>query len=186
MKKAWPLDTAVSFDPYFGEPNRDGDQGYEIQPDGSVFLRLKAPGAKEVALDQFGNMHPLQKANDELWEGTVNLGRGFQYFFLKIDGNDVLSPYLPIGYGCCRPMNFLDIPVPGEEEWGALEHLTEHADDETLNELTRAAVQSTLPGIGRILEETERTEERFRANVNPELAIELLLLAVRQSTGKGK
>ena len=53
-------------------------------------------------------------------------------------------------------------------------------------ELTRAAVQSTLPGIGRILEETERTEERLRANVNPELAIELLLLAVRQSTGKGK
>ncbi|MCR5160310.1 MAG: DNA polymerase III subunit delta' [Lachnospiraceae bacterium] len=53
-------------------------------------------------------------------------------------------------------------------------------------ELTRAAVQTTLPGIGRILEETERTEERFRANVNPELAIELLLLTVRQSTGKGK
>ena len=52
-------------------------------------------------------------------------------------------------------------------------------------ELTRAAVQTTLQGIGRILEETERTEERFRANVNPELAIELLLLAVRQSTGKG-
>ena len=52
-------------------------------------------------------------------------------------------------------------------------------------ELTRAAVQTTLHGIGRILEETERTEERFRANVNPELAIELLLLAVRQSTGKG-
>ena len=52
-------------------------------------------------------------------------------------------------------------------------------------ELTRAAVQTTLHGIGRILEETERTEERFRANVNPELAIELLLLTVRQSTGKG-
>ena len=32
MKKQWPLDTAVSFDPYYGEPNRDGDQGYEILP----------------------------------------------------------------------------------------------------------------------------------------------------------
>ena len=54
MKKTWPLDTAVSFDPYFGEPNRDGDQGYEIRPDGTAFIRLKAPGAREVALDQFG------------------------------------------------------------------------------------------------------------------------------------
>ena len=123
MNKAWPLDTAVSFDPYYGEPNRDGDQGYELLPDGSVHLRLKAPGAREVVLDQFGHIHPLQASADGLWEGTVQLGRGFQYFFLKIDGCDVLSPYLPIGYGCCRPMNFLDIPVPGEEEWGTLDDI---------------------------------------------------------------
>ena len=25
MKKQWPLDPALSFDPYFGEPGRDGD-----------------------------------------------------------------------------------------------------------------------------------------------------------------
>ena len=121
MKKTWPLDTAVSFDPYYGEPNRDGDQGYEILPDGKVLVRVKAPGAKEVALDQFGRMHPLAVQEDGMWEGTLDLGRGFQYFFLKIDGCDVLSPYFPIGYGCCRPMNFLDIPVPGEEEWGTLD-----------------------------------------------------------------
>jgi len=121
MKKAWPLDTALSFDPYWGEPNRDGDQGYEYLPDGKVHVRLKLDGAKEVHLDQFGRMHPLTKQADGLWEGTVDLGRGFQYFFLKVDGSDVLSPYLPIGYGCCRPMNFLDVPVPGEEEWGLID-----------------------------------------------------------------
>ena len=120
MKKAWPMDTAVSFDPYWGEPGRDGPQGYEYLPDGKVHLVLQAPGAQEVKLDQFGREHPLQKREDGLWEGTVDLGRGFQYFFLKVDGCDVLSPYLPIGYGCCRPMNFLDVPVPGEEEWGTL------------------------------------------------------------------
>ena len=84
MKKAWPLDTAVSFDPYYGEPNRDGNQGYEILPDGGVRLCLKAPGAREVVLDQFGRLHPLQKAEGDMWEGTVRLGRGFQYFFLKM------------------------------------------------------------------------------------------------------
>ena len=123
MKKTWPLDTAVSFDPYYGEPNRDGDQGYEILPDGRVTVRVKAPNAREVALDQFGRMHPLAPQEGGMWEGTVDLGRGFQYFFLKIDGSDVLSPYLPIGYGCCRPMNFLDIPVPGEDAWGALDDI---------------------------------------------------------------
>ena len=120
MKKQWPLDNAVSYDPYYGEPDRDGDQGYEIRPDGSVFVRVKAPNAGEVVIDQFGAVSPLKRVSDEMWEGTFSPGPGFQYFFLKIDGADVLSPYFPIGYGCCRPMNFFDIPVPGED-WDRLE-----------------------------------------------------------------
>ena len=121
MNTQWPLDNALSFDPYYGEPSRDGDQGYEILGDGRVFFRVKAPNAKSVVIDQFGATFPLQRASDEMWEGTVDLGRGFKYFFLKIDGADVLNPYLPIGYGCCRPMNFVDVPVPGETEWDALD-----------------------------------------------------------------
>ena len=50
---------------------------------------------------------------------NLDLGKGFLYFFLKIDDADVLSPAFPIGYGCCRPMNFFDLPVPGED-WDAL------------------------------------------------------------------
>ena len=120
MKKQWPLDISVSFDPYYGEPDRDGDQGYEIKDDGRVFFRVKAPNAKEVVIDQFGTLFPLEKADGDMWEGTADLGRGFKYFFLKIDGADVLNPYLPIGYGCCRPMNFVDVPVPGETAWDDL------------------------------------------------------------------
>ena len=120
MKKNWPLDTTVSFDPYFGEPDRDGDQGYEVNADGTVRMRIKAPQAKSVIVDQFGRESALEKVSDEMWEGVLDLGRGFQYFFLKVDGADVLNPYLPIGYGACRPMHFLDIPVPGEESWDEL------------------------------------------------------------------
>lgn len=119
MNKQWPLDTAISFDPYFGEPNRDGKQGYEIHKDGTVSFHIKAPFAKEVVIDMFGTLFPLEKVSDEMWTGRFDFGRGFKYFFLKIDGNEVLNPYLPIGYGCCRPMNFVDIPVPGEN-WDAL------------------------------------------------------------------
>ncbi len=117
MKKNWPLDTPLSFDPYAGEPDRDGDQGWEVLPDGKVRVRLRLPQAREVALDRFGTLFPLARCQDDpgYWEGTLDMGRGFLYFFLKVDGADVLSPYLPIGYGCCRPMNFLDIPVLGED-----------------------------------------------------------------------
>ena len=138
MKKQWPLDTAVSFDPYCGEPNRDGDQGYEILPEGRVRIRVKAPDAREVVVDQFGRVFSLEKGEDGMWEGTLALGHGFQYFFLKIDGADVLCPYLPIGFGCCRPMNFVDIPVPGEE-WDALAGIPHGA-------VTRHYFPSTVTG----------------------------------------
>ncbi len=133
------IDTTVTFDPPFGEPDRDGEQGYELLPDGSVRVRIKAPGAKEVTLDQFGRLFPLERVSEEMWEGTAALGRGFQYFFLKVDGADVLCPYLPIGYGCCRPMNFIDIPVPGEEEWAALEGVPHGA-------VTRCLYPSSVTG----------------------------------------
>ncbi|MBQ2461838.1 MAG: hypothetical protein II504_05295, partial [Clostridia bacterium] len=111
MNKPWPMDVAVSFDPYVGEPSRDGDVGYEVLGDGRVHFRVRAPQAQRVEIDQFGQITPFEKAEGDLWECTADLGRGFKYFFLKIDGADVLSPYFPIGYGCCRPMNFVDIPV---------------------------------------------------------------------------
>ena len=120
MRTPGPMDTALSFDPPYGEPRRDGDQGYTLLPDGKALIRIKAPGAREVALDQLGRLHPLHPVSPDMWEGEIDLGRGLQYFFLKIDGCDVLSPYLPIGFGCCRPMHFLDIPVPGED-WDSLE-----------------------------------------------------------------
>lgn len=122
MKRQWPLDTALSFDPYFGEPDRDGDTGYEILPDGKVFARVKAPSASRVVLDRFGSEFPLEKVSEEMWEGTLDMGAGFLYFFLKIDGADVLSHAFPIGYGCCRPMNFFDVPVPGED-WDGLDEI---------------------------------------------------------------
>lgn len=121
MQKQWPLDVTVSFDPYFGEPSRDGEQGAEILPDGRVHFRIIAKDAKEVVIDQFGTLYSLSPSGEGAWEGTFDMGKGFLYFFLKIDGADVLCPYLPIGYGCCRPMNFVDVPVEDMAGWDDLE-----------------------------------------------------------------
>ena len=121
MNQQQPLDVSVSFDPYFGEPDRDGIQGAEVLPDGKVHFRIIAKDAKEVVIDRFGTLFPLSPAEGGAWEGTFDLGTGFLYFFLKVDGADVLCPYLPIGYGCCRPMNFVDVPVEDMEGWDELE-----------------------------------------------------------------
>ena len=138
MKKEWPLDTAVSFDPYYGEPDRDGEIGYEILPDGKVFARVKAPDASRVVIDRFGTEFEFRKVSGEMWEGIFDMGRGFLYFFLKIDGADVLSPAFPIGYGCCRPMNFFDVPVPGEI-WDSLEGVSHGS-------ITREVYDSSVTG----------------------------------------
>ena len=121
MKQNWPLDISVSFDPYYGEPARDGDQGAEVLPDGRVHFRIIAKDAHTVEIDRFGEKYPLTKTGEGIWEGTFDLGRGFLYFFLKIDGADVLCPYFPIGYGCCRPMNFVDVPVEDMAGWDDLD-----------------------------------------------------------------
>ena len=139
MKKHWPLDSAISFDPYYGEPSRDGDQGFEVREDGTVFFRIKAPNASEVNIDTFGTPHLLSRVSDEMWEGVADLGRGFKYIFVKIDGADVLCPYLPIGFGCCRPMNYIDVPVPGEAEWDVLDGVPHGS-------VTRHIIDSTVTG----------------------------------------
>ena len=139
MKQQWPLDVTVSFDPYFGEPSRDGEQGAEVLPDGKVHFRIIAKDAKEVVIDRFGTVFPLEPAGDGAWEGTFDLGTGFLYFFLKVDGADVLCPYLPIGYGCCRPMNFVDVPVDDMAGWDDLEGV-EHGG------VTRYYVKSSVTG----------------------------------------
>ena len=144
MNQQWPLDVSVSFDPYFGEPNRDGDQGAEILPDGRVHFRVIAKDAKKVAIDRFGTIFPLAPAGDGAWEGIFDMGRGFLYFFLKVDGADVLSPYLPIGYGCCRPMNFVDVPVDDMAGWDALPGV-EHGS------VTRHYVLSSVTGKHEII-----------------------------------
>ena len=100
MEKKRPLDVTLSFDPYYGEPDRDGEQGADVLPDGRVHFRIIAKDAKEVVIDQFENIHPLQAVGDGAWEGTFDLGKGFLYFFLNSSvfsfPNELISSFVNI------------------------------------------------------------------------------------------
>ena len=95
---------SVSYNPVLS------DQGAVLHPDGKVTFRLEAKEARSVTVSPFGRECALTKNEEGVWTGTFDIGKGFKYLMVKIDGADVLSPFLPIGFGCCRPMNFVDIP----------------------------------------------------------------------------
>ena len=76
MKQSWPLDVSVSFDPYAGEPNRDGEQYAEVLPDGKVHFRILAKDAREVVIDRFGTLFPLSPVGDGAWEALLTWAAG--------------------------------------------------------------------------------------------------------------
>jgi len=85
---------------------------YTVNKDGKTCLKLCYPQAKSVSLHTpRGDVELTQR--DGLWCGEAALGTGFVPVVLSVDGNQVLSPFLPIGYGDNRPINFLDIPEDG-------------------------------------------------------------------------
>ena len=95
---------AVAYNPVLSE------YGATLEKDGRVTFCIEAKEAHSVSISPFGQECNLTKDEKGIWTGTFDIGKGFKYLNVKVDGADVLSPFLPIGYGCCRPMNFVDIP----------------------------------------------------------------------------
>ncbi len=64
---------------------------------------------------------------ENAWQADLPLPEGFQYVTLKTDGAEVLTPWLPIGFGAARPINFIEVPAaddsfyqPGNEPHGSV------------------------------------------------------------------
>lgn len=87
-------------------------QGYTIQPDGGVAFCLHYPNAKSVQLQILGEnpQNLTLNQNDSLWRGSCDPGTGLLAVIVTVDGNEVLSSALPIGYSSNRPMNLIEVP----------------------------------------------------------------------------
>lgn len=98
---------ALAFDPVLSE------EGVRYLPDGRTLVRLCfAPQTREVALHTLDEKaYLLEKREDGLFEGCFALPGGFHYVRVTADGAEVLSPYLPIGFGCSRPIHYVDPPA---------------------------------------------------------------------------
>lgn len=87
-------------------------QAYKILPDGTVAFCLHYPNAHSVHLKIYGDeeFELTLTGRDGLWTGSCRPGTGLLGVVVSIDGNEVLSPALPIAYSANMPMNLIEVP----------------------------------------------------------------------------
>ena len=108
MNEAY-LETALCFNPVLSK------EGAWQQEDGSWRLVIEAPEAKEISIRLDEKEYPFSRDGEGKWTLEFRPEPGFWFFFLKIDGANVVHPAFPIGFGYSRPMNFLN--VPGDDDF---------------------------------------------------------------------
>ena len=92
-----------------GINERMPEQGIFYGDDGEPIVRLQFKNAVSVELEIGGEKMPFTEKEPGLWELSPALEPGFYYVILRVDGAEVLSSFLPIGYGYSHPSNFLEI-----------------------------------------------------------------------------
>lgn len=98
---------------------KDLQPGVVIKEPGRAEFYFKAPGAKKVEAQILGMERVLlEKAQGTLgeegyWQGLAEgIEPGFHYHEYFVNGVPVINPLVPVGYGCFKPMNFLEMPEP--------------------------------------------------------------------------
>lgn len=75
-----------------------------------IVFSLYYPNAKEVVIRWVNGELHLKQCNDA-WTGSVPAEGDIFSVQVIVDGNEVLSPTLPIGFSCNMPFNYVDIPA---------------------------------------------------------------------------
>jgi enterochelin esterase-like enzyme len=91
--------------------------GVRIEDNGDVKFCIYAPKAKEVAVAGFPGSamtdarHYMTRDSEGYWHVTVSgIPAGYHYHEYFVDGNCVINPQAPVGYGAHKAVNFFDIP----------------------------------------------------------------------------
>lgn len=95
------------------DPQHYIPQGAVVQEDGSVELTIYAPQAKEVhaMMAVLDVVIPMKRTSNGVWTAnTVLPDKGFLIIDFVVDGNAVLNPMAPIGFGYSKPINFVNVP----------------------------------------------------------------------------
>ena len=86
-----------------------------VDKDRRAYVKLHAPEAKQVIFDICGKKYPMKKDLDGDWYGVSDpLVVGFHYYFLNVDGVQVVDPASETYFGCCREASGLEVPEGAE------------------------------------------------------------------------
>lgn len=86
-------------------------EAWKIKEDLSVEITLYYPNASDVYIEIAEGEKIILKKSGNFWIGNFREKNGIIGVNVFVDGNEVLSPFLPIGFGGNRPVNYIDIPV---------------------------------------------------------------------------
>ena len=92
------------------------DSNYpRVDKDRRAYVKLHAPEAKKVIFDICGKQYEMKKDLDGDWYGVSDpLVVGFHYYFLNVDGVQVVDPASETYFGCCREAGGLEVPGRAE------------------------------------------------------------------------
>jgi len=109
----------------FGKPETiryvEDPCGVRVEEDGSVSFAMYAPSITKVEAAGISGSFPsdrivLEKDQEGWFRRTVKgIKPGFHYFNWYVDGVRIRDPQSPFCYGCFEPINFFEVPEPGED-----------------------------------------------------------------------
>ena len=96
--------------------NQPGKEYPQVNSEGRVRARIKAPEAKNVQLDIGGVKYDLVKDENGVWTGeSAPQDEGFHYYQLNIDGASVPDPGSRYYYGAVRWGSGVDVPARDQD-----------------------------------------------------------------------
>ena len=98
---------AVAFDPVLcpeGVP-----EPVFMDENGDPWIRIRADHASSVGFMIERDYYECSR-KDGCWTMPLPVRAGFTYVQLLINGDEVLTPYLPIAFGACKPHNYIVLP----------------------------------------------------------------------------
>ena len=109
----------------FGKPETiryvEDPCGVRVEEDGTVSFTMYAPSVAKVEVAGISGSFPsekigLEKDEEGYFRKTVKgIKPGFHYFNWFVDDIRIRDPQSPFCYGCFDPINFFEVPEPGED-----------------------------------------------------------------------
>lgn len=112
MRKSYNASQILAFNPVL--PWNGVKEGVSFH-EGKYFLSLYFPKAKEVSFIFSEKNYTGHREENGIWKWELPFSSAINYIQLVVDGTEVLSPALPIGYGYSRPYNFVVLDVENED-----------------------------------------------------------------------